>query len=57
MQEKRNVLYKERLSYRMNVKPFGQDLSLTPAKCQMMIKYVFGGEFGGNTAAFIFMEQ
>lgn len=31
MKEKRNVLYKERLSYRMSVKPFVQDLSLTPA--------------------------
>lgn len=41
----------------MSVKPFGQDLSLTPAKCQMMIKYVFGGTFGGNTVAFIFLEQ
>lgn len=31
----------------------GQDLSLTPAKGQMMIKYVYGG----NTEAFIFLGQ
>ncbi len=50
-------LDKERLSYRMSVKPSQQDMSLTLAKCQMMIKCVFRRKFQGNTVASIFLEQ
>lgn len=48
--------YKERLSHGMDVKPCEQNLSLTPARCHTMITHVFGGQFGGNTVAFIFEE-
>lgn len=50
MREKRNVCAQRAALIWDECKPFGQDLSLTPAKCQMMIKCVSSrGRFGRKT--------
>lgn len=49
---RRGMLCTKRGSHGMNASLFGQDRSSTAAKCQLMIKCVCGGRFGGKHCGF-----